>query len=237
MGSGFPIFEIVIFGMIAAFLVLRLKNTLGKRTGHEQEPPAHGKFGFAHGRDDKADGRDDDTVVALPGRDAAPDGEAPDLEPDIDASPLDRGLHAIARADRNFDRAGFTEGARGAYEMIVTAFAEGDAPALRPLLADKVLGSFTDVIDARAARGESVETRLVGFRSVDIIEAELVDGRTAEITLRFVVEMMSVTRDNEGRVIAGDPNQIVTVTDIWTFARDTRSRDPNWELIATRSAH
>lgn len=236
MGSDFPIFEIVIFGMIAAFLVLRLKNTLGKRTGHEQEQP-RGRFGFAHGAGEKGEQRADDNVVAIPGRDKAPGPVAMDLEPDEDASPLEKGLFAIGRADPNFDRAGFAEGARGAYEMIVQAFAAGDTATLRPLLADKVLASFSGAIDERARRGETVETRLVGFRSADIIEADLVGGRTAEVTVRFVVEMISVTRDSEDRVIAGDPNQVATVTDIWTFARDTRSRDPNWELIATRSAH
>ena len=237
MGSEFPFIEIVIFGMVAAFLVLRLKNTLGKRTGHEQEPPRRGRFGFADGPQDKADGRTDDNVIALPGHDPAADARDFDLEPDADASPLDRGLHTIRSADRSFEPDGFAQGARGAYEMIVQAFAEGDTKALRPLLADKVLAGFSDAIAQRTARRETVETRLVGITSADIIEADLVDGRTAEVTLRFVVEMISVTKDSEGRVIAGDPNQVATVTDIWTFARDTRSRDPNWELIATRSAH
>lgn len=236
MGSEFPFFEVVIFGMIAAFFILRLKNTLGRRTGHEQEePPSHVS---RRSEDAAKQGRQDDNVIRLPGNesDSAQDAGF-DIEPDENASPVDRGLNEIARAAAGgFDARGFLEGAKGAYEMIVLSFARGDKKALKPLLAGKVYQNFTDAIDRRKAEGQTQHTDLVGFDNVEIVEARLA-GRNAEITVKFVSEMISVTRDKDGEIVGGDADDISVVTDIWTFSKDIRSRDPNWELISTRSAH
>lgn len=238
MGNGFPIFEIVIFGMIAAFLILRLRNTLGRRTGHEQKDPPTRLGTLDRDRADVADDRGDN-VIDLPGQERNPRLDMADenLPPAADASPLDKSLHAIREVDRNFERRTFADGARSAYEMIVVAFAAGDRQTLEPLLADKVYNSFAAAIDAREAANQVQETTLVGIKQSDIVEAELTDAKVAEVTVKFVASMISATKDSEGRVIAGDPNDVNTLTEIWTFARDTRSSDPNWELIATRSAH
>ncbi|PJK27753.1 Tim44/TimA family putative adaptor protein [Minwuia thermotolerans] len=234
MGSDFPFFEVVIFGMIAAFFFLRLKNTLGRRTGHEQEEPR--SHVGRRGEEPAKNGRQDDNVIRLPGQDAPRDTDF-DIEPDHDATPLDRALNEIGRASGGgFDRASFVEGAKAAYELIVTSYAKGDKQALKPLLAGKVYKNFTDAIDRRKAEGQTQETELVGFDSVEIVDARVVD-RKAEVTVRFVSEMISVTRDKDGEIVAGDAEDISVVTDIWTFAKDARSRDPNWELISTRSAH
>ncbi|WP_417518929.1 Tim44/TimA family putative adaptor protein [Minwuia sp.] len=233
MGSDFPIFEIIIFGMIAAFFVLRLKNTLGKRTGHEQEEPRSRVRPTSDDRSGQPSSNDDN-VIRLPGADQPPSPEpAFDAE---NATPLERSLYEIGQADQSFDPKGFIEGSRAAYEMIVTSFAKGDKRALKPLLAAKVYQNFSDAIDQRKARNETLETDLIGFNAVDIVEAEM-SGRTAEVTVKFVAEMISVTRDENGEIIGGDAEDISEVTDIWTFAKDTRSRNPNWELITTRSAH
>ncbi len=238
MGNGFPIFEIVIFGMIAAFLILRLRNTLGRRTGHEQEDPNSRLGTLDRDHADVADDRGDN-IIDLPGRERSPqmDMVEDDQPPADDASPLDRNLYAIRQVDANFDRRTFADGARAAYEMIVVAFAAGDHQTLQPLLAEKVYKSFAAAIDARNAAEQTQETTLVGIKQSDIVEAELTEAKVAEVTVKFVASMISATKDSEGRVIAGDPNDVNTLTEIWTFARDTRSSDPNWELIATRSAH
>lgn len=235
MGSDFPIFEIIIFGMIAAFFVLRLKNTLGKRTGHEQEEPPTRIRQSRDQSQPSGPAAGDDNVIRLPGAENAANDqfEADDDEP---ATPLDRALREIRQADSSFDPRGFVEGARGAYEMIVTAFAKGDKRTLKPLLASKVLQNFTAAIDQRKAEGLTQETELVGFNGVEIIDARMVQ-RTAEVTVKFEAEMISVTRNGEGEIVGGNDSDVTNVTDIWTFARDTRSRNPNWELIATRSAH
>lgn len=220
MGDGFQFLDILLIGAIAGFIALRLRAVLGQRTGHEQKrrrPPMPGKDG-----QEKAGEQEDDNVVALPPRDDAPAG----------ANPQDPVLAPIRAADPAFDGAEFIGGAKAAYEMIVTAFAAGDKEALRPLLSREVFNDFAGVIDARAARGETVETTFVGLRGAAIIETQ-VNNRIGEVTVKFESELISVTKDAQGHVISGHANAVEQVTDIWTFARDTRSRDPNWTLIAT----
>lgn len=125
-------------------------------------------------------------------------------------------------------------GARTAFEMIVQAFAEGDTELLQNLLNDEVYNNFLQAIRAREAEGQTLENTLVRIRGAEAIEA-YIEGRTAFITVKITSEQVNVTRDAEGEVVEGDPNHIAEVTDIWTFGRDIRARDPNWELVATRS--
>ncbi len=144
------------------------------------------------------------------------------------------GLDAIARDDPTFDAQHFVAGARAAYEMIVMAYAEGDRRALKNLLSKEVYDGFEAAIREREGRGETVETRFVAIDKSDITGAEL-RARTAQVTLRFVSQLISVTRDKAGNVIDGNPEKVTEVTDVWTFARDISSRDPNWKLVATEA--
>lgn len=151
-------------------------------------------------------------------------------------SPLGQSLTALIRVDPGFDPGQFVDGAKAAYEMIVMAFAEGDEAALKQLLGSDVYEGFQRAMREREARGEKVESSLVGIDKADIIESE-VKNRTAYVTVKFVSEMISVTRDAEGEVVEGDPKKVREVTDIWTFARDITSKNPNWKLVATESAN
>ncbi|MBM3518071.1 MAG: Tim44 domain-containing protein [Alphaproteobacteria bacterium] len=231
--EGIGFLDIVFFAMLAAFIILRLRSVLGRRTGHEQRP-SRPLFG-------RAPEAAEDNVVALPER-AKPVAEPaePVAERDRQAqaapAPGAAVLTQIKIADPSFDAAEFVKGARIAYEMIVVSFASGDTDTLRPLLAEEVYGNFARAIREREARGESQETTLVAIGSAEIIDTAL-KGRVAEVAVKFVSELVNVTRDANGQVIAGDPRAVDKVTDIWTFGRDTRSRDPNWRLTATRSAH
>ncbi len=237
MGDGFG-FDIIILAAIAVFCVLRLRSALGKRTGHD-EPPKYDPFNQDQG---------DDKVVHLPNRSRGDQG-APDIEDVVsDMEPLDTveqdsaeeagsirpGIRAIKRADPNFDEKEFAGGAAAAFEMIVGAFAAGDTQALRPLLANDVYSDFAGAIEAREDQKHTLETTLIGIETSEIIEAEL-QGRTAFVTVKFVSDQVNVTRDAEGETVEGDPNHVTKITDIWTFARNTGSRDPNWALVATRS--
>lgn len=217
--------DIIILAMIAAFLVYRLRNVLGKRTGNERPP--QNPYGP---REEAAplprEANDDDTVVALPGHSIADD--IPEDSPAAD------GLKAIRKADSGFSVEEFSEGARYAFDMIVTSFANGDRDTLRPLLSDEVYENFAGAIDAREANEETMEMTLVGIRDADIIEANM-DGRVAFVTVKFVTEQIEVVRDKAGEPVSGDPGKVTTVTDIWTFARNTRSRNPNWTLVATEA--
>lgn len=221
--DGFPFLDIVFFAMLAIFLGLRLRNVLGRRTGTEKRRPDPFKPA-------EPAANVPDNVVKLPERDRK---ALETLAAETD-TPLARGIKAIKQADRSFDEVGFIGGARGAFEMIVTAFAKGDVTSLRPLLADGVFDNFKRAIDDRTSRGESHETTLVGITATDMTDADL-EGSTAKVTIRFVSEQVNATKATDGRVVDGDPNKVVTITDIWTFARDVRSSDPNWMLVETRS--
>ncbi|MCC7271482.1 MAG: Tim44 domain-containing protein [Alphaproteobacteria bacterium] len=223
MSSGFQLFDIILFAMIAAFLVLRLRSVLGRRTGNERRPtdalgvPAR---------------ESDANVIALPPR--APEAEVEDIAPPKDVSPADAGagITQIRVADPTFDPDGFVEGARSAFEMIVGAYARGDSDALRPLLNDTVFTQFAGAIRERETQKQTLETTVVAIRGAEIAEAHM-EGRTAFVTVKFASDQINVVRDAAGTVVEGDPGRTTEVVDLWTFARNTRSRDPNWLLVAT----
>jgi predicted lipid-binding transport protein (Tim44 family) len=222
--------DILILAMLAAFIIFRLRSVLGRRTGHER-PPSDA-FSRSLETDKKpADkkSRDRDNVVSLPERDDAK--EKPAKEP---TTPLEKGVAAIQAADPSFEENSFLDGAKGAFEMIVTSFAMGDLGKVKGFLAKDVYENFADAVEERLKAKETLETTVVGFKSATLMEAQLVD-RTAQVTVKFVSEQINASRDRNGAVIDGDPEKPIDVTDIWTFARDTRSRDPNWALVETSS--
>lgn len=231
--EGFQFLDIIFFAMIAAFLVFRLRSVLGRRTGHQSRPPDN-----MSQRSQEAER--EANVIELPDRSAANDepdfDDDADFEPAEPEDPLARGLSRIRAADPDFDPAAFEEGARAAFEAIVHAFATADTGTLRALLNDEVFENFEHAIRQRLDAAETLETTVVGIKSAEIVEAEM-SGRNALVTVTFISEQVNVTRDADGEAIEGDPAQVTDVTDIWTFARNTRSRDPNWKLIETRSSN
>jgi len=144
------------------------------------------------------------------------------------------GLDAILAAAPDFDAKHFLTGARAAYEMIVNAYAEGDRRTLKNLLSREVYDGFEAAIAEREKRGDTVESRFVSIDNAEITAAE-VRGRNIQATVRFQSKLISVTRNKEGNVIDGNAEQVTDVTDVWTFARDVSSRDPNWKLVATEA--
>ena len=236
--NGFVDIYTIIFLVIAVVIFLRLRGVLGRRTGHERPP-----FDPYSRRDSERPAATD-KVVALPRRgEERPVGVRADEDAAADArirtvaapgSSLAQSLKAIVAADRSFDPEQFLTGARAAYEMVVTAFAEGDRKTLRQLLSREVYDGFVAAITEREARGESIEFKFVGIDKAEIVDAAL-RGGTAQVTVRFVSKLISATRDKAGAVIDGDPAHVGDVTDIWTFSREATSRDPNWKLVATES--
>ena len=226
MGEGFQFIDIILFAMIAAFLILRLRSVLGRRQDNGG-PPSNP---FSR---ESRQGPQDDNVVQLPDQSEPldPDAEPEEREP---ATPLEAGFTQIRIADPAFDHEEFLVGARTAFEFIIQAFAEGDTETLENLLNDEVYQNFLSAIRSREAANETLENTLVRIRTADAIEAYM-DGAVAFVTMKIVSEQVNVTRDAAGEVASGDPGHITEITDIWTFARDTNSRDPNWELVATRS--
>ncbi|OJX68083.1 Tim44/TimA family putative adaptor protein [Magnetospirillum sp. 64-120] len=224
MDDGLHALDIVFFAVVAVFLILRLRSVLGRRTGTEK-PPAQWNRG-------PAEPNAADNVVDL-GR-ARKTVEDAQPAPAPSAGPVGRGEAAIRARDPNFTTQTFLSGARMAFEMIVSAYAVGDKKALRPLLADQVYKPFCDAIDDRARAGEEMTTEVMGIISAEMIEAVLV-GSVAQVTVRFVSEQINVIKDLDGKIVDGDPSRIAKVTDEWTFSRDTRSNNPNWQLSATRA--
>jgi len=243
MGNGFQFLDIILFAAVAAFFVLRLRNVLGKRTGHQEPPPGRDAFSAARreGERDEAEAETEveaEKVIPLPDRSR---DEAAEPEPSRREAPAGAteglsgaGLARIKMADKAFDEAQFLTGAKAAFETIVAAYADGDTKALRPLLANDVYNDFAGAIEERRKNNQTLETTLVGVDEAETVDAEL-QGRTAFVKVRFRSEQVNTLRDAEGRIVEGDPNAVTKVTDVWTFARNTRSRDPNWTLVATES--
>ena len=219
--------SIVFFAIVVLFLLFRLRSVLGRRTGQERY------------RDPFAQRSPPPASAPMPG--APAEGRGPIIEgqatpvSEPSAAPLAAGLAKLKSADRGFDERAFLKGARGAFEMIVNAFAAGDTGALKPLLSAEVYGSFAGAIVRRQSAKETHETNLMTVKDGDIVQAGVEDN-IAYVTVRFVSDQVNVTRAADGAVIDGDPDRVVEKTDFWTFSRDVRSRDPNWQLVATRSA-
>lgn len=237
MSDGFDIYTII-FLLLAVFIVLRLRSVLGTRTGHERPP--YDPYAKREAR--PASGANEN-VVTLPKRAADLPDQKDEPAPVVDRwkavvaadGNAEAGLDAIAAADRKFDADSFLQGAKDAYEMIVTAFARGDRKGLKPLLAKEVFDDFTAAIADRESRGESLETTFVSLDKCHIAEAEL-RGKQALITVRFVSQLVSATRNKDGEIIDGSAEAVTEVIDVWTFSHDTASSDPNWKLVATESA-
>jgi len=237
-------YDIILIGLVAIFLILRLRAVLGKRTGNER-PPARDPFTPPTPPPQSGTPRigdapsGNDNVITLPNGNAettrpsaavnAPGGIRATV-----MSPATAGVAAIRAADPAFEPTGFAAGARAAFTTIVEAFAKGDTGPLRQLLDPQTFASFESAIHGRSERREKAETTLIGFEASDIASAQL-EGGFAEVTVRFVSEQINVLRNADGQIADGNPNEVQKVVDLWTFRRDTRSSDPNWLLIKTES--
>ena len=241
-GSTMQDFDVttLIFLGLAVFVIWRLRSVLGQKTGNEQPP-----FDPFSRRDPPparpgAPAAEGDNVVRLPGAPA-------ERAATVTATPAERwkgiaepgtriaqGLDEIARVEPTFDAHVFVDGAKAAYEMIVSAFAQGDRPTLKNLLSREVFDGFDRAIAERDKRGEKVETTFVSIDRAEIVGVE-VRGTNAQVMVRFASKLITATRDATGKVVEGSPDTVVDVTDVWTFARTLGSRDPNWLLVATEA--
>lgn len=235
MDEFFDLPTLIVIGL-AIVILFRLRSVLGTRTGNERSPLDRQR--------EAAKARSDGTVVQMRPRPAEPaasdadaERQARRLESEIeqfaqgDAGVAD-GLRAIADADSSFTPKTFLEGAKAAYEMIVTAFAQGDRKTLKSLLDKDVFEGFERAISEREAAGHTVDFTFVGLPRIEISDAEL-DKRNANVTIRFHAEVVSATRDKDGQLVEGNADQVTNIADEWTFSRNPKSRDPNWKLVAT----
>ena len=262
MSDGFQFYDIIFFALIAIFIILRLRGVLGRRTGQQrqrhpdrfartetekpaEEDQAQGQGEIVHLPDRSRPAREapqDATPEDVSAEDMASESAAPrpvraarkEAAPDQDEAMggLRASLEQIRRADHEFSPRRFITGSQAAFEMVVEAFANGDTATLRPLLGDDVYDEFAAAIRDRLAEGHAQETTIVALDAAEIISAEM-RASTARVTMKFVSQQINVVRDKDGEEVGGDPSLTERVTDIWTFARNTRSSDPNWALIET----
>jgi len=212
------IIQLLVLAGIAIFLILRLKSVLGTREGFEK-PPAPAKV------PDQRSGRFE--VI-----EGGPDRDITDHVPE--GSGAAKALAEMKQAEPSFSVSEFLGGARGAYEMILTAFEKGDLQSVRPFLSEDVYEAFNEVVEARAARGLNVTSEFLGIREVAISDAEFDRAtREGEVSIRFASELITATRDASGEVVEGNPKEVRRQRDLWTFARKMGSNDPNWQLVAT----
>ncbi len=216
-------FEIVLLAMVAAFLGLRLYSVLGRRTGHEQEPLAHGAV------DERPP-----VAVAVPSMGNKQIIPPATEESNFIESAAESGLKAIINADRYFDIHQFADGAKSAYEIILEAFWEGNKNRLNALCDDDVYDSFSGEVDARNGRGETLHNKLVRINRLRLIDASL-HHPIARITVRYDSDVSTLIKDKDGNVIGGSMTDAVEVSDIWTFYRDLKSSNRNWKLDETDS--
>ena len=218
-------FSIVLLAMIAAFLGMRLYSVLGKRTGHEQEP-------VLPRRDERAA---PSPVRLEDGETPSPSVGAPDTSGLVYEPAAEIGLRQLLASDRNFDAGRFMEGAEAAYRMILEAYWKGDRDTLRDLCDDDSYEAFVEAIEARDARGEKLENRLVGIDSAKITAVDM-DRKEARITVRYQADISAITRDADGKLIAGSMSDASQTDDLWTFRRAIGSDDPNWLLDEIEAA-
>ena len=231
MGEGFQFIDIVLFAMIAAFLILRLRSVLGR---HRDSSRSEGVFG-AERRPPSQE--DEPTMVPAPEKpDEVEEKLKNQQQSDTNLAEevrLDAGLAEIVKALPDFDRANFLAGVRTAFEIIIKAFATGDREQLGSLLSREVLRNFSEAITSRENAKETLETTLVRIVDVALLEVYM-DGEVSHISVKIISEQVNVTQNAEGEVVDGNPERVSEITDIWTFARDTKAHDPNWALVATR---
>ncbi len=220
MGS--TVIQLLVLAAIAVFLIVRLANVLGNRDGFEKRTTTRSS---------------DDEVTPVATTDPKTRGSSNSAEIHRhvpEGSTSAKALSRMSSAEAGFSIDEFLDGAKGAYEMILMAFENGDIDDIVPLLSDDVRDAFVDVIGEREDRGLSVDAQFVGIREVKLESAEY-DGSTrlGELTVQFVAELTSVVKDANDKIIEGNPTEIKRQKDVWTFARKMGSSDPNWKLVAT----
>jgi predicted lipid-binding transport protein (Tim44 family) len=232
MDNGIQFFDIILFAMIAVFLVLRLRGVLGRRDGHQGDFSDIFKQALKKEKDEDVQENNNENVIPL---DLGADNitEQPEAE-QAPQTHLQTQLSTIVSADSDFDPEEFISGARVAFEYILGSYASGDSKALKLMLSADVFDNFDASIRDREEAGQTMEETLIGISKAELVEAEM-EGTFAQITIKFISDQVHALRDRDGNVVEGDPDKIVSVTDFWTFTRDTRSNDPNWLLAATRS--
>lgn len=216
-----PMIQLLVLAGVAVFLILKLKSVLGTREGFEKPPEQ------APMPDSAKEKRQAFEVI-----EGGPDRDITDHVKE--GSVAAKALAAMKGEEPSFSVSEFLQGARGAYEMILMGYERGDLAAIKPFLSDEVFESFSESVAAREEQGLMIEAEFIGVREVTLKKAKFLKSKSrGEVTLKFVGELTSVVRDKAGDIVEGKVDGVKTQKDIWTFARNMGSNDPNWKLVAT----
>ena len=202
MSEAFQYIDILILAIIAGIVLLRLRSVLGRRTGHEKTDKTSYNY------------------------------ETPQTSKEEKVIPIERKTSSSTREDGWFNNDDFLRGAANAYETIVTNFENGNKDALKPLLSDDVLNSFSSVIDERNSKNETVEFNFIGIEKSEIVHKDL-KKNPMEVTVRFISEMITCIKNSKDEVVSGSLNQVQKITDVWTFEKIKDKKSSNWLLAAT----
>ena len=202
MSEAFQYIDILILAIIAGIVLLRLRSVLGRRTGHEKTDKTSYNY------------------------------ETPQTSQEEKVIPIEPKTSTSKREDGWFDNDDFLRGAANAYETIVTNFENGNKDALKSLLSDDVLNSFSSVIDERNSKNETVEFNFIGIEKSEIVHKDL-KKNPMEVTVRFISEMITCIKNSKDEVISGSLNQVQKITDVWTFEKLKDKKSSNWLLTAT----
>lgn len=235
-GSG-NVFTIII-GLVAVFVLLQLRRTLGKKTGYDgSDEKDDSKDRHPFDLNKKPQNEEDNIVPLYPDseeEEAAPvhlGREKLGIEP---KSPFYDKVVEMHNIDPTFNMREFIDGAEGAYAMILESFWRGDKEILKQMLNRKVCEQFSSVIDDFNLNGQSFGNEIKDIEKISLEDLSLA-GSMAEVTLKFQTAILSFVKDSNGKVIDGNPDRHVVLNDIWTFVRDLKSSDPNWTLTKTKS--
>lgn len=210
--------QLFVLAGIAIFLIIKLRAVFGTREGFEKSSVL-----LEH--------------VPRPSCDVEliEDGLDRDITDNVpEDSSAARALTAMKVVEPAFSVVSFLSGARGAYEMILMAFNKGDLDSVCPFIDVDVKNSFSEAIKIRQEQGLTVESKFVGMRELTLHDASYnIITCEAEISVRFVSEIISVVKNAAGEIVEGKPNEIKRQRDVWTFTRKMGSKDLNWQLVAT----
>lgn len=223
--------DLIVYALVAAGLVVWLRSVLGTRHGEERERP--NPFSGSEQQDQATEMPEHQEHIASPEDQIIALAQKPRRNYGVDNKTAENGLIDIVKADKTFDVDFFLEGSQDAFAMIVESFAQGDLETLKNLLNAEVYNAFAGAVSEREKRKETEITDIHAIRKAMVTAARL-DGKMAYITVHFTAEETTVTRDENGETLSGDPDKIIEMQDIWTFGRDIKSKDPSWLLYETR---
>ena len=206
MQLSLPFIDIIIFAIIAIFLVYRLKSILGQNSeGNKQ----NNKIDL--------DKKHFSNVVNLGNK------------------KLNTNKDTISSVDPSFNEKEFLQGAQNFFQMVINCFVKGDLKDVVNFIDDRLIKNFQSVIDERLVDEETLKIDVVNINSIEIKDVKTLKN-FLRVSVLFETEQIKVLKDNKGKIIDGDQKNTILVRDLWTFEKKIKSKDINWKLVETSNA-